>query len=347
MPPSFWKRLFPQKFDWLQVAVTSHCNASCFYCPHTVYRQNWVSRHLSLATFQRLLPDLKKFNLLYLQGWGEPFLHPDFFTFVSLAKQAGCRVGATTNATLLTEARLARIVESGLDVLAFSLAGIGEANDARRQGTSFRQVLEAIQSLQECKRRLRKITPHVHIAYMLLRSGLPDLDRLPRALQGLDISQVVISTLDLVAAPELAKESLAAISPAENTELTRRLEELAAAGARCGLPIHYAGTSFSSPPPLCPENVLRAAVVSTQGEISPCVYTNVPAAAGDYYVRGRPHPIKSLFFGNLNDCSWQEIWRQSAYKNFRRSWQQGNLIGPCRSCLKITAHYSLPGQDFY
>jgi hypothetical protein len=108
-------------------------------------------------------------------------------------------VGTTTNATLLTEATITRIVESGIDMLAFSLTGIGGTHDTWRQGTSFRQVLETIRSFQDCKRRLGKLTPRVHIAYMLLGSGLPDLARLPGTLQGLGMGQVVISTLDLVA----------------------------------------------------------------------------------------------------------------------------------------------------
>jgi MoaA/NifB/PqqE/SkfB family radical SAM enzyme len=327
--------LFHKKFDWLQVSVTSHCNASCAYCPHTVYRRHWQPRHLSLATFQRLVPDLKRVNLVYLQGWGEPFLNPDFFTFVSLAKQAGCRVGATTNTTLLTEALITRIVESDMDVLAFSLAGVGETNDAWRQGTSFQQVLAAIRSLQACKRRLGKLTPHVHIAYMLLRSGLPDLERLPMALQGLGISQVVISTLDLVAAPDLAQESLAALSEPEGAEITRSLEKLAATGIRSNLPIYYPHRSSPGRRPECPENVLRAAVVSTEGDISPCVYTNMPASGGDYYVKGKPYQIQSSFFGNLHDLSFREIWRLPNYVNFRRSWQRGDLAEACRSCLKL------------
>jgi MoaA/NifB/PqqE/SkfB family radical SAM enzyme len=335
MQQSFWAQFCRRTFEWLQVAVTSHCNASCAYCPHTVYRRHWRSGHLSPSTFQRLVPDLKRVNLVYLQGWGEPFLNPDFFTFVSLAKQAGCRVGATTNATLLNESLITRIVESDMDVLAFSLAGIGALHDAWRQGTNFQQVLEAIRSLQACKRRLGKLTPHVHIAYMLLRSGLPDLERLPMALQGLGIGQVVISTLDLVAAPELAKESLAAISEPEGAEITRRLEELAAAGARSDLPIYYPHRSSPGRRPECPENVLRVAVVSTEGDVSPCVYTNLPASASDYYVKGKPHQIQSLFFGNLHDLSFQEIWRLPDYVKFRRSWQRGDLADACRGCLKL------------
>lgn len=323
------------KLDWLQIAVTSHCNASCAYCPHTIYRRQWQGRHLALTTFQRLLPDLKRVRLAYLQGWGEPFLNPDFFTLVSAAKQAGCQVGTTTNATLLTPEVIRRIVESDMDLLAFSLAGIGASHDTWRQGTGYEKVLEAIRSLQDCKRRLAKAVPRVHIAYMLLRSGLADLEKLPAELHGLDISQVVISTLDLVAAPELEKESLARVSGPEGLELARRLEELAARGAGQNLPIHYPDAAAPGPRAACPENVLRAAVISPEGNVSPCVYTNIPLSAGEHYVKGRPYQLRQLFFGSLEASSFQEIWQQAEYRGFRRSRQASTLSSPCRSCLKI------------
>jgi MoaA/NifB/PqqE/SkfB family radical SAM enzyme len=328
-------RIFSRKLDWLQVAVTSYCNASCAYCPHTIYRSHWQSRHLSRFTFQRLLPDLKKVRLVYLQGWGEPFLNPEFFTFVSLAKQAGCRVGTTTNATLLTEETIVRIVESGIDILAISLAGVGDSNDTWRQGTSYQKVLEAVQALQAGKRRMGKITPRVHIAYMLLRSGLTDLDKLPGELQGLGISQVVISTLDLVAAPELAMESLADLSEPERLEVSHRLERLADIGARNNLAIYYPDLAAPGQGKDCPENALRAAVVSMDGNVSPCVYTNVPTLAGNYYTRGEAYKIQSMFFGNVNDFSLREIWRQEDYRRFRRSWKKENFPQYCCNCLKL------------
>jgi MoaA/NifB/PqqE/SkfB family radical SAM enzyme len=335
MSQPFWTRLFSRKFDWLQIAVTSHCNASCAYCPHTVYRSHWQNRHLPPATFQRLVPDLKKVKLVYLQGWGEPFLNPDFFTFVSLAKEAGCRVGTTTNATLLSDATIPRLVESGIDVVAFSLAGIGETNDIWRAGTSYRQVLEAIRSLQNCKRRMGKDTPRVHIAYMLLRSGLPDLARIPEALQNRGIAQVVISALDLVAAPDLESQSLALVSGPEAADIRHHLEELIDNAARRNLNIYCPDLAAQGRRGECPENVLEAAVVSANGDVSPCVYTNIPASAGHYYVRGAPRQVQSMFFGNVNDLSIQEIWRQPHYRNFRRTWKTRNLAKPCHSCLRL------------
>ena len=328
--------LFRRKFDWLQIAVTSHCNASCAYCPHTIYRRHWQNRHLSLTTFQRLLPDLKKVKLVYLQGWGEPFLNPDFFTFVSIAKQAGCQVGTTTNATLLTETNISRIVESGIDIIAFSLAGVGENNDTWRQGTSYQKVLETLRSLQACKHHLGKITPRVHIAYMLLRSGLADLERLPKELQGLGISQVVISTLDLVAAPELEKESLSGISRVEAIDIQCQLEKLANIAEKHNLHIHYPDLFVQNQRKECPENIFRAAVISAEGNVSPCVYTNIPVTTGEYFVRGKPNPVQSFYFGNISYLSFQKIWRQPFYRNFRRTMGKGILAEPCCSCLKLS-----------
>ena len=56
--------------------------------------------------------------MVYLQGWGEPFLHPELMTMVRIAKGTGCSVGTTTNGLLLNEKVIRQLVESGMDVLA-------------------------------------------------------------------------------------------------------------------------------------------------------------------------------------------------------------------------------------
>ena len=217
---------------WIQVEVTTRCNAACIYCPRTAYRDAWHDRSLSPATFRRLLPALKKTRLVHLQGWGEPFLHPDFFTLTALAKEAGCRVSTTTNGMLLNAEKLRQVVESGLDLIAFSLTGLEELNDRARPGTSFRQVLAAIQTLNRLKAAAGSATPQIHIAYLLLKSGLPDLEKLPQFLEGLGVQQAVISTLDFVPTRELAGESFTAGDPAAHEELQARLAAMTARGGQ-------------------------------------------------------------------------------------------------------------------
>ena len=82
-------RLFNKVYpplDWIQVEISSLCNGKCIYCPHTEYRGNWQSRLLPMELYLRIIPALKKTKLVHLQGWGEPFTHPDFIDFLRLAK---------------------------------------------------------------------------------------------------------------------------------------------------------------------------------------------------------------------------------------------------------------------
>ncbi len=183
---------------WIQVEVTSHCNAACVYCPRTVYRDIWLNRNLSFSTFERLSSAFGNTKMIFLQGWGEPFLNPELMQMIQVAKDAGCKVGTTTNGMLLNEKIVSQLVKSGMDVLAFSLAGVDENNDALRRGTRMENVLGQIRLLNKIKKYLGKEQPAVHIAYMLLRSRLDDIERLPLLLQGLAVSQVVVSTLDFI-----------------------------------------------------------------------------------------------------------------------------------------------------
>jgi MoaA/NifB/PqqE/SkfB family radical SAM enzyme len=320
--------------DWIQVEVTSRCNAACFYCPRTAYGGAWQDRLLSLAAFQRLLPALKKTRLVHLQGWGEPFLHPDFLALTAMAKEAGCRVSTTTNGMLLDEARLRQVVNSGLDVIAFSMTGLEESHDRARPGTSFRKVLEAIQSLNRLKAGEGRATPQIHIAYMLLKSGIADLDKLPLLLSGLGVQQAVISTLDFVPTRELAGESFLSATMAEYEDLQARLAEVAAVSAGRGAPVHY---RLKAPGGggLCPENPLRAFCMAADGAISPCVFTNLPVSGVTYLGRHGEQPYQPLSFGNLLEQDLGAIWRHQAYGNFRQAFFTGRPATSCRHCLKL------------
>ncbi len=329
------KSLFFPRLDWIQVEVTSLCNAACIYCPHTIYRDRWAGRHLSLDTFEKLAPAFKHTRLVHLQGWGEPFLHPHFFDMVATAKQAGCRVGVTTNGMLLDAEAVRRLVESGIDLVAFSLAGTDEKNDVCRRGTSLKQVLETIQTLQREKAQRRSVTPELHIAYMLLRSGMADLVKLPQVLQGLGVEQVVISALDFVSRGDLAVETLVLEKTPAYEELKAGLRELRDLSEPYGLKIHYQLKESGERRLLCPENVQRALFVGADGSVSPCVFANLPVAGAVYVGKGGERPYQRLVLGNLEELSLPAIWRQQAYVNFRRSFFTGKLISLCRNCFKM------------
>lgn len=332
---NYLNRVFSPRLDWIQVEVTSFCGAGCIYCPHTVFREAWSSRHLSIETFEKIMLAASKTNLIYLQGWGEPFMNPDFFVMAEIAKKAGCRVGVTTNGMLLGDDIISSLIEQHVDVVAFSLAGTDEMNDIFRPGTSLETVLSAVRSLSRSKKAGKCSHPAIHIAYILMRSALGNLEKLPRFLENAGVAQVVISTLDLVLTKELEHEVLAPRTVEEYETLRARLDAVASEARRRNIDMHYQLRYPGERRSVCTENVLRGLFISADGEVSPCVFTNLPVADATYMIDGIERPLQRLTFGNINECSLSHIWRKRAYAAFRRSHVSDQNAAPCRNCPKL------------
>ena len=140
--PGIWETLRERLFgvrrllDCLQVEVSTRCPGRCRYCPHTVMHEQWQGRDMDMATFARLWPLMRRSSRVHLQGWGEPLLNPAFFEMAALALKAGSAVSTTTCGLIMNEHLALQLVESGLDIIAFSLAGTSAATNVSRQGVS-------------------------------------------------------------------------------------------------------------------------------------------------------------------------------------------------------------------
>jgi MoaA/NifB/PqqE/SkfB family radical SAM enzyme len=336
--PMFFKRLLTdssRRLDWIQIEVTSHCNARCRYCPHTAYRNHWQPRHLSPEAFSRLTTAFHQTGLIYLQGWGEPFLHSGLWEMVHAAKASGCKVGTTTNATRLDEATVERMLAEGLDVIGFSLAGIDERNDRVREGTSFRATLKWIERIRAAREKRHLQLPRIHIAYMLLRSGLKDLEKLPGVLGGSGADQIVVNSLSLVVSPELDAETLPAPEDHRGLQVAQRMKAAREAAVKSGTDLHF---HMPSPEPVafqCSENIEKALVVGSDGRIGPCVFTRMPATGENFhYSHGRRVARRDLTFGDIHTDSLDAIRRRARYRRFLQQHAAGRPPAACEFCLK-------------
>jgi len=320
--------------DWMQVEVTTRCNASCLYCPRAAYGENWVNRDLSPESLRALAPYFATARMVHLQGWGEPLLHPGFFEMVGLARKAGCRVSTATNGMLLDRETAHRLVASGMDELAFSLAGIGRKNDEVRRGADFESVLQAIERVQSAKKELRSETPAVNVAYMLLRSGISSLADMVPALAGRGIETVIVSTLDFLPSEGLRGECIAPGTREEYLEWKLLLDRVAEEGRRAGLAVHFRLADPEKRRPSCTENVENALIVAADGAVAPCVFTNVPAPGVPGMQTGLEKNKERLTFGNLSENRLSTIWRSGDYARFRRSLRK-TPPPSCIGCPKL------------
>lgn len=335
---AWWEHrvLFEPK-AWIQVEVTTACNAACTYCPRTVYRQSWRNRFLPLTLYKRLVPDFAKTELVYLQGWGEPLLHRDLPAMAAMAKQAGARVGTTTNGMLLNESLAEALVTAGLDIMAFSLVGTSSAyNDRIRAHTTLDAVLGNIALLERVKRRLGSTTPAVHIAYLMLTSGMCEIEALPALLKGTAVQEVVVSVLDFDPDAGLLSGEVLDVTPEDrHAEIETLFAQLRAAGRRMGISIHTPKLKRQEAVTGCSENIQNALCVSARGDVCPCVLVNLPVAQAVYCINGEQRPFRHLSFGNIGDAWLPTIWRHPDYVRWRAAHAAGTIPDPCGGCAKL------------
>lgn len=325
------RSLLPQpRLDWIQVGITTQCNASCTYCPRSKYRSQWQAGHMDFNLFSRFVSGLKKVDLIFLQGWGEPFLHPKFWDMLALVKKKGFLAGCTSNANLLDADSLRRAVDQGLDILALSLAGVDARNDRIRQGTSYKQVMKCIEELHKIKAQHGSANPSLHLAYMLLRQGVKDLQQLPDFLKNLGLDHVVLSSLTLALSPALEKEALLADSAQEYNQLKAKISALFAGSKLKDQVFVHFYNPFQAPGN-CAENVQKALCLSVQGRITPCVMTQVPVEHGaSYWYKGRQYELQQADFGQIQDQHLKKIWHSPEYKRFRKHLH----LEMCSRCTK-------------
>ncbi|MDX9755063.1 MAG: radical SAM protein [bacterium] len=85
----------------IQIEITNVCNLTCAMCPHTF--GTIPTQHFPLSQFEALVRKNPPPKRLILTGWGEPLLHPDFFTLLRRAREnwPTTQVRFTTNGVLL------------------------------------------------------------------------------------------------------------------------------------------------------------------------------------------------------------------------------------------------------
>lgn len=326
-----FQKITSPHLDWVQVEVTTYCNAHCIYCPHSRGEDHWAAKHMPLGLFKELLPSLGNTGLVFLQGWGEPLLNKDLFEMIRLTKDQGNRVGFTTNGMLLNEEVMQRVIDLDLDILGLSFAGATSLTHNRiRRGTDFERIISQLDRLHNIKKERKKAHPSVHLAYLMLKGNFHDLrDFIPLA-KKVEASQVIASHLSLIERPDLAEEAI--FSDQEHADpYVRALRDIERSASEMGILFSYSDPVLKETSARCGENVWQSCVISAEGDVSPCIFTD-PILCRDkktgnppsHIFKGRSFPLIVRSFGNISHESLTEIWQKKEHIAFRALFDPEN-----------------------
>lgn len=112
-----------KRFKKAYVEITNVCNLDCRFCKKT----RRPRRFMTTGEFSHILCEITPYtNYVYLHLTGEPLLHPELETVLSLCGSSGIRVNITTNGTLIKKCDSILAGSRALRKIGFSLHGAAD-----------------------------------------------------------------------------------------------------------------------------------------------------------------------------------------------------------------------------
>ncbi|MDO8589151.1 MAG: radical SAM protein [Armatimonadota bacterium] len=165
----------------LQIEPTNACNLRCPLCPSGVRAFSRPVGMMDFGVYRDLLAEIgDSLSLIVLWNWGEPFLNPDIFRMIRLAKRHNIAVLASSNGQRISErSEVEELVASGLDTLAVALDGACQETYGKyRVGGDLDRVLNCLALLRETKKAKGSSTPLVNVRVVVTRNNEAELSEI-------------------------------------------------------------------------------------------------------------------------------------------------------------------------
>ncbi len=289
-----------ERWRVLQLEVTSRCLLHCTFCPKNVLDSHWIYGDLPWSVFSECIaPHLSRFDLVYLQGWGEPLLHPQLFEMLRVTKAAGCQVGFTTCGSALDEANSLRLLEAGLDILSISFSGATpETHEALRVGSNFRQLVANVERITRLKKERALKTLLVEVHFLMLRANIHELPEFVRLAAALGADEAVATNVVYTPTRAIAAQRVFGMSPdPHHRALVDQAEREA---RRLGITLRVYPLTMDYNILECDARPTEAVYINHLGQVAPCVYLGLPVREkASRIFEEQEHPVTVVNFGNV------------------------------------------------
>jgi len=296
--------------------VTHRCPLHCVYCSNPL-QMTAAGQELSTQDWVRVFHEAAEMKLLHLHlTGGEPLARADIRDLIAEAHTAGLYTNLITSGIGLTEARLAALIEAGLDHIQLSF------QDSREDSANWIAGTRAHAHKLGLARIIRGNRIAFTVNLVVHRQNLDHLEEMIALIETLNPDRMEIAHTQYYG---WAFENRASLMPTRE-QLENSVKLIDAARQRLEGRIRVDSVTpdyYARYPKACMGGWgQRLMLIDPAGKALPCHAAGV---------------IPNLQFDNVRERSLQWIWQESpAFQHFRgESWMQE----PCRSCDRRT-------QDF-
>jgi pyrroloquinoline quinone biosynthesis protein E len=296
--------------------LTHRCPLHCVYCSNPVELTN-RAEELPTEIWSQVFQQAAQLGVLQadLTG-GEPLARPDILELIRSARAAGLYVNLITSGMPMDEARLANLIEAGLDHLQLSFQAAREETAQEISNTkSHAQKLRVLEWL-------KKVPVAVTLNFVIHRRNIDQIEEMLQIAESSSATRIEFANVQYYGWAFANRGSLLPT----RAQLDRSLEVIKSAEARLRgkiriesvVPDYYA----KYPKPCMGGWGRKLMLITPNGDALPCHAAKI---------------IPGLHFANVKQTSLSEIWETSdAFQKFRgEDWMQN----PCKTCDRRTVDF--------
>lgn len=334
----------------VQIEVTSRCATGCVFCPHDSLGSSWITGEMPLDIYrEQIAPHLGLFNLVYLQGWGEPMLHPDLWEMLRLTQEKGCQTGFTTNGAWLQGANNRRLLDMGVNLISVSFAGSSaQAHETLRVNSQYTALCQNFSNLASLKKQGGYQNPWLELHFLMTRANLAELPAVVALAAELGADEVAATNLTY--SPTLALDRMHVFADQPLQEHLEVIDRAREAAAQVGIPLRVYPLKTEPQTLVCDADPMHAIYINHLGEISPCVYLGLPIQGDPQisgqiprYYQGELNPIPPLSFGNISQGLPQALEGRSR-RAFKSAFQRRDISSSPLASFTYLADQSSGGE---
>jgi MoaA/NifB/PqqE/SkfB family radical SAM enzyme len=322
----------------LQIEVTSRCQLSCTFCPNGVLGDKWEQGDFPWELYRdALAPYFSTVEWVYLQGWGEPLLHPRLWDMFRLAKKKAQRVGFTTNGMRLNRENARRFVAEEGDLIDISFSGnTPQTHEALRRGSNLVRLKENVHRLADLKAQANTDKPVIVLSYLLTKPSIGELPDFIDTAAGIGANEVVAINLDYT--PFEPQDELKVFScNGVESEYETRLQEAEERAKKRGIVFRRYPLTVDESVLVCDARPLNTVFINWRGEVAPCTYLGM-AVRGEIprLFCGQPYPVPTVSYGHIAD-GLPEVWQGPTARAFKNAFAKRHaLANPAAAFLRVT-----------
>ncbi|MEL7120641.1 MAG: radical SAM/SPASM domain-containing protein [Bacteroidota bacterium] len=301
-------RLLRKPVQWgkpitISIEPTTACNLKCPECPSGLRSFTRATGNLKTNLFEKIIQEVYKdlyCIIFYFQG--EPYINPSFLKMVAHAHQKGLYTITSTNGHFLNDDNARKTIESGLDRLIISIDGTTqEVYESYRKEGKLDNVIQGARNIVKWKKKLNSNKPHTIFQFLVVRPNEHQVEEVFDLAKEIGIDEVRLKTA------QLYDYEFGNLLMPLNSKYSRYKQKADGTYAIKNQLLNHCWKLW------------HACVITWDGMVVPCCF--------DKDAKYR--------MGNLQEESFDEIWKNTRYNTFRTSLLKGRKkIDICTNCTE-------------